>query len=506
VKTEIRTVKECVEGQEGETCSKINRRVEKDMVEEVNNCYQKEVEEMCGTINCKFVNVTEECHEKESTMLIQLTQRNCTLCEPSIAEKIELREKCEDKLTDECETDPLNNPWRKLCNRKVEDKNDISLESNNLLKKEQETFRSVDSVKGKVFVQDILDQSLAPINDLVFETLRKINVADLDKENPVVFIPNQTTPTPSAKTDLTDLVETLLGEELENERERAKLGELEEKILEEELEVLKNKNNEPTNINLNIKYEFVTDRSTSTTTTKPKQSVYFDQLLQFVDTQIESGDVESDSLTPTPTETLVGSHILSVADISDLLNFGTDQKSISEQSTTTTRQSTTTTTEITPNSTVTESTTSTTTTTTTTTTATTAIEAPIATTETSRIPKKLTAAEYLRLCFTSQTGCDFSYNPQNVIDNNLSTTTLKPTTQVTTTTKSSINESLKSRLRLCLFSGLCSEDDILTARTSTSRPITTERTTQRPKNTLSKKRNENIRLRTYLCFSEGKCS
>jgi len=425
-----------------------------------------------------------------------------------------VREKCDDKLTDSCQTDPLSNPWRKFCGQEVEEEKGFSLESNNILTKEQETFRSLDTVSGKVFVQDILDKSLAPVNDLVFETLRKINISDLDKNNPVVIIPNNPQTPPSDKNDFTDLVEKLLGEELENERKISQLGELEEKILTEELEVLKNKNNDPTNINLNIKYEFVNDHSTSTTTTPPKQSVYFDQLLQFVDTQIESetsGDVEDDSLIPTPTETLVGSDILSAAAISDLLNFGIGQTSISEQSTTTKGQSTTTTTKITTTTTTEITTTTTeipttTTTTTTTTTATTTLETLITTTEPTRIPKKLTAAEYLRLCFTSQTGCDFSYKPENVIDNNISTTTHKPTPRVTTTTETSIKESLKSRLRLCLFSGLCSEDDIHTAKTTTSRPITTKRTTKRPKNTLSRKRDENIRLRTYLCFSEGKCS
>ena len=61
------------------------------------------------------------CHEKNSTVEVQLLERECVVCQPKLAEKIEVIDVCEEILTDDCETDPLSVIWRKICNtRKAE--------------------------------------------------------------------------------------------------------------------------------------------------------------------------------------------------------------------------------------------------------------------------------------------------------------------------------------------------------------------------------------------------
>ena len=60
-------------------------------------------------------------HEKNSTVEVQLLERECVVCQPKLAEKIEVIDVCEEILTDDCETDPLSVSWRKICNtRKAE--------------------------------------------------------------------------------------------------------------------------------------------------------------------------------------------------------------------------------------------------------------------------------------------------------------------------------------------------------------------------------------------------
>jgi len=91
------------------------------------------------------------------------------------------------------------------------------------------------------------------------------------------------------------------------------MAKIEEKILKEELYILETINFEPTNINLNVKYEVVTKPSTVTPTLK---SVYFDPLLQLIDTQIRADPMPSEKplleeTTPKPQEVALGQNNLS---------------------------------------------------------------------------------------------------------------------------------------------------------------------------------------------------
>merc|ERR1712106_560020 len=285
VKTVTRLERVCDSEEAGKECKEVTKRVEEDVVEEFNNCQEKESEEMCATINCKFVNETEKCTERETTSLIQLTSRECTLCEPSLGKKVEVREKCQERLSDKCDSDPLRKKWRKFC----EDKNILevsdSFKQKNQLAPQKEKFRSIESGSdGKFLFNDILDKSLSPINDLVIETLRKITLNDIDRENPIVIIP--TVEKKQASSDESSMEEKLL-----------KLGEMEEKIMKQELELIEKINQHPTNINMNVKYEIVTQPSPVTANQK---SVYFDPLLQLIDSQIPADIITNIAATRRP--------------------------------------------------------------------------------------------------------------------------------------------------------------------------------------------------------------
>jgi len=145
---------------------------------------------------------------------------------------------------------------------------------------------------------------------------------------------------------------------------------------------------------------------------------------------------------------------------------------------------------------------------------------PPTTTETSRLSKTLTAADYLKLCFTSGRGCDFSDKKNNnkIIPDipevkQIQTTTNHPL-QLTTTTNQKMSdlereEKLKARVRLCFFAGICNDDDRKehqeNVETKTTTTTTRKPRTQTKKSEASRLMEERIRLRAYLCFSEGKC-
>ena len=54
------------------------------------------------------------CHERNSTVEVKLLERECVVCEPKLAETVEVIDVCEEILTDDCETDPLSQTWRKI--------------------------------------------------------------------------------------------------------------------------------------------------------------------------------------------------------------------------------------------------------------------------------------------------------------------------------------------------------------------------------------------------------
>ena len=60
----------------GEECSEVTKRVEEDVVEEFNNCREKESKEMCATINCKVSIVGNDIFAKHLYFSLSMKQRN----------------------------------------------------------------------------------------------------------------------------------------------------------------------------------------------------------------------------------------------------------------------------------------------------------------------------------------------------------------------------------------------------------------------------------------------
>ena len=56
------------------------------------------------------------CHEKNTTVQVELLERECVICQPQLAETLEVIDVCEENLTDDCQTDTLPRTWRKICN------------------------------------------------------------------------------------------------------------------------------------------------------------------------------------------------------------------------------------------------------------------------------------------------------------------------------------------------------------------------------------------------------
>ena len=215
-------------------------RVERDTVTSKRNCHTEQVEELCGNVNCKFVNPREECSERNSSTLALLTERKCEICEAEAASRVILEERCGLRTTRECATDPLSRPWRKLCSTPS------ALPGNEVAISEEEQRGRV----GRVSLQDLLSSSVtSPVDDLVVKELSKIYKDDLVATvgRPVVVIPNsgRREEEEKGKSKEEQLVE-----------EQLKVASEEEQLLEEELKLVRRLNNQAagsTKIDMNVK-------------------------------------------------------------------------------------------------------------------------------------------------------------------------------------------------------------------------------------------------------------
>ena len=59
------------------------------------------------------------CYEKNTTVQVELLERECVICQPRLAETVEVVDVCEESLTEDCQTDPLTKTWRKICNTRI---------------------------------------------------------------------------------------------------------------------------------------------------------------------------------------------------------------------------------------------------------------------------------------------------------------------------------------------------------------------------------------------------
>jgi len=479
ISTLVSEKRECREV-EGEECKDVLIRMEKDVVKSSDNCYDKDVE-LCGPVNCKFVNVTKECHEKNNTMQVELRERECVVCEPTLAEKVKVEEVCEDILTNDCKTDPLNKTWKKFCSKEKSH----SIETKKFKFDDVEEPRSLESKTNTKFsVEDLINQSIGPVNNLVFETLKQIHVDDLDSRNPVII-----TEKPEEK-EIDDLSAIL------------KLLEEEKDIVKEEVNALKESQSSPTTINVNVQFE----PTSANFSREPKSNVYFDPILNTLNPRTKSDKVQittskysSQSPPPSLTE-LLDKQLQSQFLPSTTQKSNENTSEDADKATNSPKPSDTIpdhTVETYPATTVPAITT----------------KPPSKSRESHAQQKKLSPAEFLRLCFTSHTGCDFSQNeierkPSRSEDAEILTTTTQRTTTpvVTKHVEKNIEEKLKQRVKLCFFSGLCSDSDLrgLTTTVPTTTVTTTLRTTTRSPRSAEIQRR--VLERARACFFEGKCN
>ena len=477
---------------EGEECEDMLKRTEKDVVKSTENCYQKDVE-LCGPVNCKFVNITTECHEKNSTIQVELRKRECEVCEPTLAEKVKVEQDCQEVLTDDCNTDPLSRTWMKFCG---EDEEAKYVETKKFKFEDIEEPRSQNNLENKKFsVEDLIHESLAPVNNLVFETLKQIHIEDIESSTPIVIISK-------TQESSTEDVSGIL-----------KLLDLEEEIL-----AVQELQSNPTTININVQL----DPNISDISRAPSSAVYFDQILNTLRKQTQLDNTSSSALstvyTPSPQSL---TEVLDLQLQSQFLQSTTKPKNnmskkkiVSEIENTILSPKTT---KILPSEGNPELLTTSAPTPTLSTPATkegVTLSTPATKEAVTKGDKKLSAAEFLRRCFISHTGCDFS---QNEIEGKDTTeedvTSISPVTvgapiSLRTTEAprkpKNIQERLKQRVKLCFFSGLCNDNDF---RVTTKRPETT--TTQRLTTSANLRATEiqrRVQERARACFFEGKCN
>ena len=202
------------------TCKEVIKRIEKDVVTPDENCYMKKAD-MCGPINCKvknfspshvsidlihnkFVNITTVCNVKNSTVMVDLRERECTVCQPSLRERLEVLDVCDDVLTQDCQDDPLLRPWTKFCDTNISQILNTGL-----------TFKFEKSLPNRL-VMDLVEQSLVPINDLLSDTLRlePNNEQDSTEIIPKLSTPGQLRPQETTE-DVSEILNLLAQQQIE---------------------------------------------------------------------------------------------------------------------------------------------------------------------------------------------------------------------------------------------------------------------------------------------------
>lgn len=366
-------------------------------------------------------------------------------------------------------------------------------------------------------VQDLLKKSLNPITDLL-NAAEQVYSSDSKKFTTTTTIVTSTPKITTTKRTTTPKIETTRTTtslpKIENNNDEDVSGILE--LLSLDSRNLRNNiSREP-----KLKVHFTTTGRNSPATS----SIYFDPILNTrpLNSQADNRNAQQ-SFTEFLNQQLqeqVSSTRKSTTNVATTTFTATPVKKISATSTTTARSTTTTTTTSSPTSTSTTTSTTTTTTTTTTsttTTSTTTSSSPTAKTRTtqpanSKRKMKLSPADFLRLCFISQIGCDFSEN--EVLEStreSLATTTT--TTEATTTTStqepqhltSEQEEKIRKMIRDCFFNGDCgigksdssSRIDVVTTPAPSATSSTVSSRDEDIKNL--------VKLKAHKCFFEGIC-
>ena len=345
---------------EEDTTEEVTIREEREVIEMTEDCHNEEIEELCAPVNCKFVNLTKVCKETNETILVDLKEKQCAIC------KNKIRKVCEEVLTDDCDSEPFDKPWKKFCSDKPDDMNNF-IESKQI-SDEDEQVRSQDISAKKAF----LFKGFDPDKSSEFAP------EEVSKKSKKLFV--QETTTKLSQVD----------------KELIKLVKIEEDLIHEELNVIKKLKTLPTNVNVNLKYNVISSPKSSNPL---DQTTTLDPIIRLLETEIHL---------PNDTDASYQSTQIKRPDIS-----------INSKETTTTIEPIIYTTNYTPTEKHYQATT----------------EEPIL----MKPKKKLSASDFLRLCFTSGIGCDFN---ENKIKKEIVTTKpsrQQPTETTPTTTSSRAN-------------------------------------------------------------------
>jgi len=440
-----------------EPCEKVLIRVEKDVVTSNENCYQKD-SELCGPQNCKFVNLTMNCHEKNSSVEVELLERECVICQPKLAETIEVIEVCEEVLTDDCATDPLSKTWRKICNT---GKSEIISDGI--------SFQFVTTEKTDISVADLVRGSIQPVDNLFSETLKK-------------FLTTTQRTTTASSEEISEIL-NLLREPKRKEETTTKAG------------VSPEQSTRPSSIYFDpilntrpLQHRLVQNISRPSFT----ESLNSQLQNQFETEKSQQKFETSNTLTSVTEVTTSAPETTKVFTIVPV--------SVATSTTTTTTTQTTTTvptrkvSQTTPESRSTQSTT-------------------LATEKTTTTKTKLSPADFLKLCFISQIGCDFSQNEISSSTTTTTTTTSSPRPESTTerverVTKisSERQEKLRQRLQLCFLSGICGDGEVQESLASEQKErLTTELPTSTSRR-IDTEIQRKVQERARACFFQGKCN
>jgi len=432
VKSSLVSRKICREGEEVEIdkCQEVlTRREEKQRLETVRDCREKEVGEQCAPINCRFVDLGQDCVWSNKTLEVQLIDRVCTVCEPIVGEQVTMKEVCEDGTTRTCDDDPLAQLWKKFCTVDI-DETEVA---------EAENEISPVSLKG------LVASSLNPVNELFEDELEKIKSNEID----LSFTDNR-----DAKTVFDSSIKFKFADE-NPENATELISQSNKKFPQTE-----NEKKEPTATSPTTLLQPETEsHPILPTRRKPQSSVYFDQQFQFVpvlnnrfsdeatDIPLKNTNIENKSTTKAST-------LLSNIETTKTNSEETiTEMSPTSQSTPIIPQTLTTNVGI-SNNLNNEDIVQTT------------LKFPIkaippsTTVSTTEIKEQLSNTDLLKSCLLFGTGCEFSLN--NVDTAELRVTqqvTTTPTTVHTTSMEDQVNtDRLKYRLA-CLFAGTCDLED-----------------------------------------------
>ena len=90
------------------------------------DCDERDEGVLCAPINCKHVNITHVCFDQVTVKMSFINSDQVRFCQEASSTEVQLRsrrcpvckddtEDCDDVITQECDSDPLDRTWHKYC-------------------------------------------------------------------------------------------------------------------------------------------------------------------------------------------------------------------------------------------------------------------------------------------------------------------------------------------------------------------------------------------------------